>query len=383
MQTTAYNFGARGRPIKEAIEGWEVENALEVNVVGHAGNISNADQREVRLVFGNLPADSAGSQHRYVTYNEANVQEWTDYYTDVCTMYDVAIPTERQAALVEQLPWEGTFYNHNTDSQDPLPLWYIDRQAHTLYFASLDYSTYLDPDIVIRMLDVLLEGLPDPEARRAAAQERMLTTLSAYYAEGATVDLRNLRDEIGNSMRDLAHNEQTALTLRNALRDKQQRLDLLIEQANAADAAAQARSSWEQLATHRQIDKLRFEGHTLHIETVGLDIEHPTTGQTAYLGQFSVALNIQSGEVKLKNNDNARNGYEHPHVFMGGACFGEMGGTIMELVRAGQLLGAVEMVFVFLSSVNVRDEWGRTLAYWMEAQLPRPTIDEVIESVLV
>jgi len=387
MQLEAYTFPSSARPIKEALEAWEQDAGVTLGVTNCGDNLHRISECDVKFVIGNLPADSEGVTFQYHTFYHANVGEFSSAQSgwepdSMSNYYDVTAPTQRQLdALPDPSPlgWVGT-YSPNGAVDGPrevLPLWYANDETNTLYFITQANFVYMDPALVTDMLDHMLLNLAAPEERAARAQQRAMDTLTKYFAEGATADLSNLRDDIGNDIRTLNSHERMATQLRDRLREKQQRLDLLIKQSGAHDAAKAAAEAFEAMGHHGQIDSVKFAGTKLTVQTTGLDIEHPVTGQTAYLGQFTITLDIQSGGITVKNNDNPRNGYDHPHVFIGSPCFGEMDSTIMELTRAGQLLGAVEMIFVFLSSVNVRDDWGRSLSYWMEGNASRPA-DELV-----
>lgn len=219
------------------------------------------------------------------------------------------------------------------------------------------YATFFDP---------LIERATDPEslaAWLAGAAEREREALSNYIRRTSMESVDTLVNEIG-TLSSLFGNQQAGIVqTRHTLREKQQMLDVLMSarQTNEAEAAAAA---WALIHKDERIESARFINNAVALNTIGLDLTHPETGRTVYLGKFRITINLDGGRITVQNLDNARGGFDHPHVHMNGPCFGEMGEAVHTLIRQGELYAAFEMMFVFLSSVNLQDDWGRRAVYW-------------------
>lgn len=380
MRVTNYSSFDRTYLGKQ-IAAFEEAQGVEVQVVRnrslHAWTEpirQNHEECAFTLVLGN-PTD------RGLTYTTIDGVEPAAILSDAAgwgrggttTFYD--IPTLSDEALAELGHPGPIFFDQGLDdaSISSHPWIYVDYVQRLLYVPDTNQGVYLDWDIVFEpVVHQLLDSLGSPEERAAAAHERALERLSEYYAEGSTADLVNLRDEIGGLMRDLTSYENAVVHKAETLREKQLLLDQMLDAMKAADSAQEARAAFDAMASHPKIEGVTIQGNVVAVKTVGLDIEHPDTGEVGYLGKFNLTLDLASGSMKCHNLDNRRNGYDHPHVHIGNPCFGEMGTTIMSLIRTGKLLDAVEMAFVFLESANTRDDWGRTIVYWTSEQLERP-----------
>jgi hypothetical protein len=156
------------------------------------------------------------------------------------------------------------------------------------------------------------------------------------------------------------------------LRQKQKLLDALMD-GEAATSEKQMLETWAKLLDDPRIEDVTFSGaDQLVITTVGLDITHPGTGDTVYLGKMRWKISVSDSLCTVENLDNARGGYDHPHVFMNNPCFGELGSTIYTLIKQANLWPAVEMIFTFLKSINMNDDWARRAAYWFEDPMDSP-----------
>lgn len=375
------------RRFVEAVESWEAANGASVLFVRGERNVPEDFPEDVLVRVG-PPRDN---DYDYLTYYEVPVgADGLDcdplVYRNTTSVYD-CYSTEYNVPD-GFIPWDSGIgcQDGNGESVTFVPAIYsLDGDKPRMIVTMVrDWFQVTGPAFIHKMLDVLGEGLGEPELREQRRMERALAAIGDYFREGSTADLRNLRGEIGDLVRRVGEYEETLLRDRHDLAGKRAHMDLLLDQMGATDAANQAQMAWVAMQERPQIESVSFVAPNLTIKTVGLDIEHPATGETGYLGKFTITLNIQTGGVKLKNEDNAKSGYDHPHIYMGRPCFGEMGNTIMEFTRRGQLLDAVDMVFVFLGSVNLQDDWSRSLAFWIGDQLERPVTEdaELVEDVL-
>lgn len=232
-------------------------------------------------------------------------------------------------------------------------------------------------------LTAAIDELLDPtlaEERTLLAVERNRQRFIEMLSQVNTTERDNLVSEIEALARALSSTERNLHNLRTELRSKQRLLDAYMAAGDEDhdELAQRADTAWERMSNDPRIEKLSLTGNTVTLLTAPLNITHPDTGEVAYLGRFRWTFNTRDLGTTVTNLDNPRGGFDHPHVNNGGPCFGEMGDTIYELLRQGRLESAVEMMFVFLSSANPRDDWGRRITYWFTPEnLLDDTIDEI------
>lgn len=201
----------------------------------------------------------------------------------------------------------------------------------------------------------------------AGRVERERTAMIAYVRRSSAASVDTLINEIGDSQTKMDTRIREVAELRHKLRDRQSLLAAMMD-ARDTDEQAAADKAWALFNKDERIEDVRFVGESVVILTKGLDITHPTSGQTAYLGKMRIKLGLNGSGVTIQNTDNAKGGFDHPHVHFNNPCFGEMGDAVYTLIMQGELYTAVEMMFMFLSSINLNDDWGRRSAYWFSEE---------------
>jgi hypothetical protein len=74
-----------------------------------------------------------------------------------------------------------------------------------------------------------------------------------------------------------------------------------------------------------------------------------------------------SKTIKVYNMDRTIEGNQAPHVFGGGdVCFGNIKGTIDNLIKMGDLYAAVQAIILFFQHPDEKDEMGRFAKYYPE-----------------
>jgi hypothetical protein len=81
------------------------------------------------------------------------------------------------------------------------------------------------------------------------------------------------------------------------------------------------------------------------------------------IGPYLIELSIPESRISIINLKNPQNGFDHPHVNRNSPCWGNYNEILLHLNR-GELLTTIELVEVFLSTWNPRDEWGSNLIHW-------------------
>lgn len=230
------------------------------------------------------------------------------------------------------------------------------------------YFRYLKPEVVKAWIMASLdEGLADRIAERRLTYD--LRRFVDCAREGSLTGLRQIENTLTaherqrtNLQRMLADNEQ-------ALRVERARYTAFLEHAGEEQSEDDLREQWTKLNDHPKIKRLRYEEPSiLVIETEEVELEHPLTGERVPLGEFRWSVNLANGETTINNLTNARGGFDHPHVEFGSPCFGNLGQTIFTLLRQAKYDAAIEMIFKFLETANVADDWGRRASYWFDPE---------------
>lgn len=114
-------------------------------------------------------------------------------------------------------------------------------------------------------------------------------------------------------------------------------------------------------ATYRSID---LQGSQLIGRTHAILIDD---GETEVdVGEFDVAIDLEHGEVSIRNVTRAVDGVQHPHVRTPTEpCFGNLKPGIVRLLAAREWSGVLTVVHRFLGSVNSRDTY-LALSHWGE-----------------
>jgi len=82
------------------------------------------------------------------------------------------------------------------------------------------------------------------------------------------------------------------------------------------------------------------------------------------IGPYEIKLSILNDpKIIIRNKNNPRNNYEHPHVQDGLPCWGNYSDVYVHLAEL-DLLSTAEIVFRFLENWNPEDSWGKNLVYW-------------------
>jgi len=118
-------------------------------------------------------------------------------------------------------------------------------------------------------------------------------------------------------------------------------------------------------------------------------------GVMHHIGQCRISIPIPSqvrspganhrfvGDVRVSNlthNASLRpNGHHHPHVSSDGRpCLGEIASTMASFQKQFMLLEMVQMMLIYLKSVNTNDSWGRQVEGWPRADGYAPPCGELV-----
>jgi hypothetical protein len=97
-------------------------------------------------------------------------------------------------------------------------------------------------------------------------------------------------------------------------------------------------------------------------------ITHPVTveheGRLHALGTFQVDLSY-SGQITIRNLTNRHGFYDHPHIWDGKPCLGNIREGLAKLIGELQLAAAAEVVLDFVNTVSPKD-WHVSIEHWRE-----------------
>ena len=107
---------------------------------------------------------------------------------------------------------------------------------------------------------------------------------------------------------------------------------------------------------------IRFENSMLIGMTHKIAIEHD--GGYYEFQPYEVKVDLFSGNVLIKSDDNDVNGYIHPHITTNGdVCWGNIGHLVSQLTGELDLPGLFQLIHKFITTYNPSDPYQR-IEYW-------------------
>lgn len=100
----------------------------------------------------------------------------------------------------------------------------------------------------------------------------------------------------------------------------------------------------------------------LRILTRAIQAEHG--GKVYALGTFQIDFSY-SGEITIRNLTSRHGYYDHPHIWDGNACLGNIREGLAKLIGEFQLAAASEVLLDFLKTINPKD-WHVSIERWRE-----------------
>lgn len=232
------------------------------------------------------------------------------------------------------------------------------------------------------MLDAL-DSVGDPEfaeRQTTIANDRQLEALRSFTSSHIAARLEALRSQI-------ASHEQTMVAYQNHLNDAMQvlasdqqameSLQLIVAGDDSRDTLTR---DFAALQSHPRVTRLTFSNNKITIVTSeDFRITRPDTGDSRWLGQFRITVNLNTAEILIYNLSTPRNGRQHPHVTESYPCFGGHERDFRLLVQKCELGMLFELLCQYLETLNITDDWGAYGAYWFDLPDERPL--EVAEEV--
>jgi hypothetical protein len=104
----------------------------------------------------------------------------------------------------------------------------------------------------------------------------------------------------------------------------------------------------------------------LRLVTRPIVAEH--RGRRHAMGTFQIDLGF-NGEITMRNLTNRHGYYDHPHIWDGKPCLGNIRAGLAKLIGELELTAAAEVLLDFLKTINPRD-WHVSIEHWREAPDP-------------
>jgi hypothetical protein len=211
----------------------------------------------------------------------------------------------------------------------------------------------------------------------AAIQEREERLLREFAETIHSTAIASRRQQIAGWESNITRANASLREAYIKIREEQKMLDALLHLAQGNPSADLVRE-WNALKDHPRCASIRFRNQAITVITTDdLRLHHPDTGESRWLGQFTITMEPLTGKTTIINNSTHRNGRDHPHINNGAPCFGGNETAFAELLAAGEFYTYFDLMIQFLETVNLRDEWGRYSAYWLDMPDERP-IEEVV-----
>ncbi len=118
----------------------------------------------------------------------------------------------------------------------------------------------------------------------------------------------------------------------------------------------------DQLRHLPEVRDLRMQDGRITIVTAPLQTEYG--GRRFHLGSFRIEIAF-GGDIRIRNLTDAVGAYDHPHIYQGRPCLGNIREGLAKMIGEYQLVAAVYILMDFLKTVNPKD-WRIPIVYWRE-----------------
>jgi len=199
--------------------------------------------------------------------------------------------------------------------------------------------------------EALLREAARARAREAFAeqQRRGLRQETRFVEE----EIRATEDAVEELSRRLTQEARLLATCRRRLRVLQGEI------AEAADAA----DDWQRLLGLEGVRDVVVYAGGVRLVTGPIEVAH---GGVRYrLGCFEIDL-AETGAIAVRNLTDAYGLYDHPHVWNGRPCLGNVREGVAKLVAEYQWVAAAEVLLDFLRTVTPQD-WYVPVTHWRTA----------------
>lgn len=125
---------------------------------------------------------------------------------------------------------------------------------------------------------------------------------------------------------------------------------------------AQLLKDVDQLKELPEIREVQIQDGRVIVFTWPLQTEYD--GRRFHLGSYQVEISF-AGDIRIRNLTDALGAYDHPHIYQGRPCLGNIREGIAKLIGEYQFVAVVYVLLDFLKTVNAKD-WRIPIVYWPE-----------------
>lgn len=139
----------------------------------------------------------------------------------------------------------------------------------------------------------------------------------------------------------------------------QQRLNTL---RGSPSAPQQHLKDLDQLKELPEVRRVQIQDGRITIFTTPLQVEYG--GRAFHLGSFRMEISF-AGDIQIRNLTHALGAYDHPHIYQGRPCLGNVREGVAKMIGEYQFVAAVYVLLDYLKTINPKD-WRIPILYWQE-----------------
>jgi hypothetical protein len=115
------------------------------------------------------------------------------------------------------------------------------------------------------------------------------------------------------------------------------------------------------------VQKAYFKDRYMVLQTKPLlsEIQKSKTTDKYIFGRISCLINLENGNIRIRNLDFKVSGKGHPHGFSdGNVCLGSINGNIAPLIASYELRAVADLLIAFFKTYNPNDHEGQKAVNW-------------------
>lgn len=132
----------------------------------------------------------------------------------------------------------------------------------------------------------------------------------------------------------------------------------------AASSHAQHLKELDDLKKLPEVREVQVQDGRITVFTAPIHAEYE--GREFCLGSYRIEISL-AGDIRIWNLTGAVGAYDHPHIYQGRPCLGNIREGIAKLIGEYQFAALVYVLLDFLKTVNPKD-WRVPIVYWQESR---------------
>jgi hypothetical protein len=220
-----------------------------------------------------------------------------------------------------------------------------------------------------------------PFAQKSIEVKRVIVnyrTYAAEYAEKAaeqgTKEITKLRGDIKACDDSIQAGIDSITSSKRKKDDYHNRLVSLEKELVQQNTKERLFREFEAVSKMVKNLELTSDGHVVfYLDAI------PIEGNGPVIGPYKITCGVSTADMKVENTGNPKEGHAHPHCPQGGKpCIGNYTDVYYHISKF-ELCNAVELIKIFLSSVNLEDSWGQRLGNWDKDFMFQLFVDQGLE----